>query len=159
MATATISCECLVGRPEDLPRCTWEEFAAAMGIENAVRGKELLNRLASSYRESKTAELPVEVICAAGEGVDPYVFWLWTLDVDFRVEPEGVVRPKTGTPKEHYLLHFMAENCKNAPTMCMDQLIQHCLHDKECYREVQFRAMRQWAHPVKVEGIAEVMYK
>jgi hypothetical protein len=142
MATATISCECLVGQPGDLPRCTWEEFAAAMGIENAGLGEDFLNKLATDYRISRTAELPVEIILfAESEGVDPYVFWLWSLDTEFRGEPAGVVLPKTGTPNEHYLLNVMAKYCINDPTKSMDDLVMGSLHDKTCYREVQFRVL------------------
>ena len=111
MNHAQISPVCLTGHVEDLPRCSWVEFAAAMGIKNAATVKDLLDKLAADYRRSRTPSIPDAIVEMADRyGRGPYVVWLWSLDPDFHLEPERIA----------YLLHVMLEFCIDVPTKSME---------------------------------------
>ena len=136
-----ISPECLTGDVvEDLPRCSWEEFAAAMGLQNAATAKDLLDKLAAYYRRSRTPSIPDEIVVMADRsGRDPYVVWLWWLDREFRLEDEVGVA---------YLLHVMREFCIEVPTKSMEDLVKECINDRDLYDVTRLRVMQARGWPM-----------
>ena len=149
-ALVQISPACLTGQVEDLPRCSWEEFAAAMGIKNAATAKDLLDKLAADYRASRTPSIPDEIVDMADRYCcDPYVVWLWSLDPDFRPEPEGVAYPfaNSTNPANYYLLSVMVEFCTEVPTKNTEDLVKDCIHDRELYDVVRLQVLRERGCP------------
>ena len=140
MNHALLSTECLTGRVvEDLPRCSCEEFAAAMGLQNAATAKDLLDKLAAYYRRSRTPSIPDAIVEMADRYCcDPYVVWLWSLDPDFRLEAEVV----------SYLLHVMLEFCIEVPTKSMEDLVKECINDRDLYDVARLRVMQARGCPV-----------
>ena len=125
--------------PEDLPRCSWEEFAGNIGIVNAAKASEFLNKMAVHYRLSRTDAIPPEVISMAETYYcDPHVMWLWLLCPEFRGEPAGM--PMQGDPTDpdkYYLLNVMRQFCTTTSTKSMKELAQEGWEDRRRYLEVQ----------------------
>ena len=71
--------------------------------------------------------------------------WLWTLDPDFRLEPESVAPQyaNSANPADYYLLNVMVEFCTEVPTKSMEELIEEIIHDRDLYQQGQISALQQ----------------
>ena len=71
--------------------------------------RTFLNGLAKLYYKTSEAALPTDVMQESADlGKDPYVYWIWTVTPDFRLEPHGM---SMKDPDQLYLLDVMKMFC------------------------------------------------
>jgi hypothetical protein len=139
----SLSPACLLGKEEDLPHCTWAQFAAANGIENIDASQVFLGKLAASkYSRSKRERVPDEVTNRALiMHKDPYLLWIWMIDGDFRGSPFGVTPSffikDRNNAQEYYLLSIMIEFCKVPMMKQMKELVGEACDDAARYKIVR----------------------
>ena len=101
------------------------------GIESPELARTFLNELATLYYKKSEAALPKDVMQeGANLGKDPYVYWIWKVTPDFRVEPQGM---SVHGPDQAYLLHVMREFCRDDQSKDLNQLAQQCMDDRSSY--------------------------
>ena len=142
--------------PEGLPDGSWEDWCAAVGVENAAMARELLNELSAYYRTSKTKAPPRSVTTTAERlGKDVHVVFVWMMTPDFRGEPAGMpMRSDPNNIDSYYLVELMRKECRNGGgARNIEQLASEAWHDKLLYDEVKARIVQ--AHGVEYATFEE----
>ena len=103
--------ELLLREVDELPGCTWAEFARAMNVISPEMASQLLDKMAGKFWRPRVEGVPLPILhLAASVHVNRYVAWMWTLTPDFLLPGEPKNREGPG---EYYLLHVMREYCKD----------------------------------------------
>ena len=97
--------------PQKQPSLPWKSWCRESGIESAEMARTFLDELAKLYYKTSEAALPTDVMQESADlGKDPYVYWIWTVTPDFRLEPHGM---SVKDPDQLHLLDVMERFCRD----------------------------------------------
>ena len=117
--------------PKKLPSLPWKSWCRESGIESAEMARTFLNELAKLYYKTSEAALPTDVMQESADlGKDPYLYWIWTVTPDFRLEPHGM---SVKDPDQLYLLDVMKRFCRDDERRDLSQLAHECMDDRSRY--------------------------
>ena len=121
--------------PQKLPSLPWKSWCRESGIESAEMARTFLTELAKLYYKTSEAALPTDVMQESADlGKDPYVYWIWTVTPDFRLEPHGM---SVKDPDQLYLLDVMERFCRDDGRRDLSQLARECMDDRSSYLAAQ----------------------
>ena len=73
-----------------LPSVPWEGWCQESGIESPALARTFLNELARLYyQKSEAALLRDSMAESVNRGKGPYVYWIWKITPDFRMDPQS----------------------------------------------------------------------
>ena len=114
--------------------------------------RTFLNELAKLYYKKSEAALPKDVMQeCANLGKDPYVYWIWKVTPDFRLEPHGM---SVKDPDQLYLLDVMKVFCRDDESWDLTRLAQECMYDRSRYLVAQSMVAEEFLFKLGVPGHA-----